>query len=90
VSLDFTSSPVSPSYSFSMPSASSAKARAKKRPTTNALASKEAVAKKAASGKSVPQGSGNRPAGAPASSADPAPEDQAAEMMILRGEYWIQ
>jgi hypothetical protein len=66
---------------------------------TNALALKEAVAKKAAvqpltkkaaSGKSVPQGSGNRPAGAPASSADPAPEDQAAEMMILRGEYWIQ
>lgn len=83
-------------YSFSMPSTSSAKAGANKGPAAKALVLKEAAARKAAvkslTKKAATSGkrSGNPPAGAPASSADPDPEDQAAEMMILRGEYCVQ
>jgi hypothetical protein len=69
-----------------------------KRVPAKALRLKEASAKKAAvkslakaaSGKRAPQGSGNAPAGVPGSASavtDPDPEDQAAEIMILRGEY---
>lgn len=90
-----SSLPTSPLLILSMPSkraggANKIPAKALSRKEAAAMsAAMKLSAKKAASGNRTSQSSGNPPASA-ASSADPDPEDQAAEIMILRGAYWAQ